>query len=229
MIYIGDNKIGAINVGDVAVDACMMGDAKVFPNSPDIVLPTGYTLLQYVSTTNNGGYIDADILPSDDLGYSVTYSCHVVASRDQAIFGCKNDSGNTRYSFGVYNERVNIGWNTSQIQSYNLFNLVADQWYTMYVNWNNDRAIRFDGNQNTSTVSGTLGTFTRNICLLGYNNNGTITGRECSLKRVTFTRGTTIIADFVPCKDPNNEIGMYDLVRERFFGSGNATPLIEGV
>ena len=193
-----------------------------------IILPAGYTELPYVSSVDNGGWVDTEIVPSDTLGYKVTFLCQNVNPRDNILWGCREDSGNTRYWINLYNSQLIIGWETNQPSSGNRFTISANTWYTLYVNWNNDRTHYFDPNT-TKALSGTIPTMTRTFQMFGrINSDGTRKSSESSIARFTFTLGTNIIADMIPCTSPNNEVGFYDIVRERFFGSGNSIPLIAG-
>lgn len=223
MIYIGESKIGGVKVGTDTIASVMIGTDKVYSSSQS---PAGYTELPYVSSVDGGGWVDTDILPSDTLGFKATLKTQTVNPRDTNIIGAREDSGNTRYTFGVYNGTCYAGWLTNTSSSLRIA-MSADTWYLVQLNWENSRA--WSLNTTSRSLSGTQGTFTHTIQLFGFNSyNGHSNGRECSIGRITFTLGADIIADMIPCTSPNNEVGFYDIVRERFFGSGNGTPLIAG-
>lgn len=222
-VYLGNTEIGQMYLGSTEIAEAYLGSTKVYSSS---LLPTGYTELPYVSSVDSGGWVDTDILPSDTLGFKVTLKTHVVNPRDATLIGAREDSGNTRYTFGVYNGTGYAGWLTFPSSSERIA-MSADTWYLVQVNWKNSRV--WSLNTTSKSLSGTQGTFTHTIQLFGSNSyNGHSNGRECSIGRITFTLGTDIIADMIPCTSPNNEVGFYDIVRERFFGSGNGTPLIAG-
>ena len=223
MIYIGDSKIGGVKVGTDTIASMMIGTDQVYSSSQ---LPAGYTELPYVSSVDGGGWVDTDILPSDTLGFKAVFKAHVINPRDNNVMGAREDSGNTRYVLGIYNGKAFAAWLTYPSTSEQI-SISADTWYTASVNFNNSRT--WSINTTTKSLTGTQGAFTKTFQLFGFNRAaGHGAATESSVKRLTFTLGTDIIADMIPCTSPNNEVGFYDIVRERFFGSGNGTPLIAG-
>lgn len=218
----GTNDI-TLKIGNADVEKAYLGVTEVYSSS---LLPTGYTQLQYVASAENGGWVDIDILPENTLGYELEFMTKTVSPRDSAFFGARESSANTRYTFGVYNGTLFVGWNTS-LPSSGAPSIAADTWYKLSVNKNNERKARFK--TSVITLGTSIGTFTRPIQVFGYNNyNGHGAAREMSVKYIELTRGADIISHLVPCIDPNNEVGFYDIVRERFFGSGNGIALIAG-
>lgn len=225
MIYIGNTKIGSLKIGDDAIATGMIGTDKVFSSVP--LLPTGYTQLAYVSTVASGGYVDTGITPSDTLGFKTRFKMQTVNPRDNAIVGARETTGNTRYLLAIYNGTASFAWLSFPSGS-NRISISANTWYDATMNYNNSRT--FTINNTTKSISGTQGTFTKTIVLLGHNRAGTMASAESSFGRTTFTLGTgdNIIADMIPCKAPNDEVGFYDIVREQFYGSANETALIAG-
>lgn len=212
-----------LKLGSADVKKAYLGSTEVYSSS---ILPTGYTQLQYVSSAENGGWVDTDILPSDTLGFKTRFKTQTVNPRDVSLMGARETTGNTRYTLAIYNGTAALAWLTWPS---NMVAISANTWYEMLGNWNNSRT--YVVNNVGRAIYGTQGAFTKTIQIFGANfASGHQSGKECSFERITFSlgEGDNIVADMIPCIDPNNEVGFYDIVRERFFGSGNGIALIAG-
>lgn len=223
MIKIGDTKIGSISVGAAKIGTGLIGEDKVFAS---VKLPVGYTELPYVSSVYQGGYVDTGIAPSDTLGVKTSFKRQAVNSVDVSLLGTRENSGDTRYVLSLYNGTAGFSWQTF-VSAAQRVTVAADTWYQAVCNWKNSR--KWSINNVTRSVSGTQIQFTKTIQLFGSNRaTGYGTAIECSLGRTAFTLGDDVIADMVPCKDPNDVVGFYDVVRKEFFTSANGIDLIAG-
>lgn len=189
----------------------------------DSVLPSGYTELEYVESVGSGGYIDTGLVPSDDFGFSIVLSRENITD-DNLLNGCRETSGDTRCSVGVNQNQIYIGWGGVPNGR---FVMASDAFRTINVNLYNNRKYNV-GNQATKTISDTLPTITKSFYLFGCNSYSSQYAVLQKIKSAIFTRDDELIAQFVPCIDPNNVVGMYDIVRNQFFGSANGNGLVAG-
>lgn len=85
----------------------------------------------------------------------------------------------------------------------------------------------------SSTISGTVNnesfTRSRNTDNNNYYLFATSNGQypiSAKLWEITLKSGETLLFDGVPCRNSNNEVGLYDLVNERFLGNSGSGSLI---
>lgn len=224
MIKIGSSSIGSVHIGGDTIADVYVGSDKVF--SSESLLPEGYQRLAYISGSedgDNGGYINTGIIPSDDMGYQITFSRTDITS-DKSLFGCRKDGGSNRCFIGVISRTFYVGWNTIMTSKPSI---TADVFHTAKVNLYNDRKYSLD-NGTEYDIASTLVTIGKPFILIGTYGTSAIAPRLVSMSDALFTRGSDIIAHFIPCISPNNEVGAYDIIGESFYGSGNANALIAG-
>ncbi len=198
---------------------------------PDKDVPKGYTKLQYISSTNNGNqYIDLGIKLYDvlnkDYDIAIKFIIDTTNTEGQAtIFNCQ-DPNNSPWP-GTYIRKNNSGSNITG---------------------------RYIGGSAKDNTIGQLGNIielpvqtapNKNVTNLN-NNNSTHqygAGLFCSFSDTNNTpqrycNGTiyyfklfvegTLVRDMVPCKNPNDVVGMYDVVNRVFYSSPNGAAFVAG-
>ena len=178
------------------------------------VLPSGYTQLEYIESSGTQ-YIDTGLKPTQD--YSMTIKCQSTETSSNTYAGCDTNWKNNRFSIGVnVFEFGNV--RTTSIQNYgeNPIVLTLDKtggYKDGVKTWNNYSTDTFQ------TVS--------NLTLFALNRNGTIleylTGK---IYYCTISDNGTIVRNFIPCKNPDGVIGMYDTIGAQFYqnaGTGTFT------
>ena len=179
-------------------------------------LPLGYTLLEYISA-NNGPYIETDIkIASTDIietefannsstGYGALYGIYNTGE-SSAFYASQ-----TYYGYDVANNKVDTGVS------------VGTDWHTAVHNFV-DGTITLGGN----TVSFTPFSFTNsvnNAIFARYYNGSYGYFFRGKIRKHKVTRGNTVLCDMVPVRnDSTNELGLYDLINDRFWtnsGSGS--------
>lgn len=204
---------------DTAVGITLPSDVEV-GGSGTSILPDGYTQLEYIQSSGTQ-YIDTGFIPNQNTRVVVDAKPLNVT---QAIYWC---------IFGV---RTNIYFelykaSTSTMKLTFLYNLTYSQGFDSV-----DYAKRqiFEINKNVATVDGNSLTYpvqtfqqTRPLFLLATNNNGVANGIAASqLYSAKIYDNDTIVRDFVPCKNPDGVVGLYDLVNSQFYqnaGTGSFT------
>lgn len=190
-------------------------------------LPSGYTELSYIENPlGNSAYInlglqinytpgfDLDFMSYDDIGID-NYGC-IIGARQASL---NSDFQLTSYTGNTYSGSLRLGNNNNNAHlpakntrfTASLRNAV----YTM--------------NSTSYNYSRSSSTYNYNWFLFALNQQGNAIqnghGRVYSLK--LYIVGS-LVRDMVPCKNPNNVVGLYDLVSEAFFGSANASTFTAG-
>ena len=177
-------------------------------------LPSGYTQLEYIESSG-AQYIDTGLKPTQD--YSMTIKCQSTGTKNNTYAACDTNWQNTGFFIGVsVFEFGNASTMSAQNYGENPIVLTLDKTggYKDGVKiWNNTSTNTFQ------TVS--------NLTLFALNRNGTIqeylTGK---IYYCTIRDNGTLVRNFIPCKNPEGAIGMYDTIGKQFYanaGTGNFT------
>lgn len=192
-------------------------------------LPSTYTKLSYIENPlGNTAYINTgvsgtlrplftiDFMSYDDLA-STNYGC-ILGSRQasnnndwQLTTYCTSGAGTLRLGGSSYNYNAHLpAKNTRFTASLTSSDYIVDS--TTY----------------TVNRQGSIGGG-YNLYLFALNQANSVTqnghGRLYSLKMYY---GSHLLRDFIPCKNPSNVVGMYDLINETFYGSANSSVFSAG-
>ena len=189
------------------------------------LLPSGYVQLEYIENTSSA-YIDTGLIVGD---YPLLVNAKHSYSSGESImgFGKSLQGGGDGIALLVYNNKFS---NIIPGVSYNTFMDVTHD--VIEFNW----AL---GN-GTSIFTGDLQHTTTNKCF-----NYGILARTYTFKLfrsadkyAPLSRGKSfylrlcqdgiLVRDYIPCKNPNNVVGMYDTVNGVFYSSPNGTAFIAG-
>ena len=177
-------------------------------------LPPGYTKLNYIQSSGTQ-YINTDMLVTT-LGTNQKWFVD---------FEFTSTSGTT-YVIGCYNSNYcYIGRTSTQYRvqagsSSKTVNTSDTGRHSMLLDFNSASFFVDNVSQITGISVATSG-ITAPIHLLCRTNGSTYAGQASGKLygcQIMQTDGT-VVADFVPCKNPSNEIGLYDKIRQRFFGN----------
>ena len=195
-------------------------DYKIYGNQdPEaIILPDEYVRLDYIQCTGTQ-YIDTGYKPNG----ATQVEAHI---SDITINGVL---------FGAYNQ----DWTTG----YGMYcNANRDFWYHYYSNTRinttppTDFIMAFDKGKTyingTSVATTSQKTFTLNysMYLLAGNwyNTRASQPTKCKLYYAKIYDSDTLVRDFIPCKNSDNEVGLYDLVENKFYGNSGTGDFVAG-
>ena len=181
-------------------------------------LPWGYTLLDYIESTGTQ-YIDTGVNLTSDHNIEIKFNGK---NQEAFIFGGRTSS--LLKSYGLYlNNVANVQPNFSFAQApqavanYNwLDTILKYQDKSLY--WNGSSVVTY-----TETFSCDYPSY-----LFAMNNAGTAHEKKFTGK-IYYTKiwnNGALVRDFIPAKDSNNVVGMYDFVSGQFFtnqGTGTFT------
>lgn len=179
-------------------------------------LPSGYTPLSFVEFTGAQSF-DVDIsVNTSDL--KVVSNIIITEVGIEDIWG--GSWAINGFFFMVYQEKFR--WHSGG-KSVDTGSIVKDKMYSIETN---KSKLIVDGTEYVlSSPSGTDASV--DLCFGNvYNSSGT--AGKMKLFRTKVYSGTTLIADFIPCKDDNNVVCLYDAIRENTYYSQTSTQLVAG-
>jgi hypothetical protein len=192
-----------------------------------VVLPTGYTILDYIAnTSSSGGYIDTGILPNDNnwkfegswmlTGNIETYQSIVASYSGETANSYRIIYNNTSTTSVLINTNTEASTqNTATVNG-------ANEWNTFSIQYG---AATINGTVvSILTTAGTA--ITDNICLFSNTVAAKILiGR---IRRFKAWHNGTLVRDMIPCINPQSVYGMYDIINDVFYGSSNANNFTGG-
>lgn len=192
-------------------------------------LPQGYTEVEYIEN-NSLAYIDTGFKPNQDTRIIAEMQC-VTSTNYNQHFGCGQ--------WDNYNG-IRVGYEVGITGTLHVKYGTKNGW-TVYSNITGDlNKHTYDWNKNEFYVNNTL------IGSVAYDNfqttdnlgiffviegnvepssEGVLEGRVYSFK--IYDDGT-LVRDLVPCIDPNNVVGMYDIFGGVFYSSANGDTFVAG-
>ena len=211
-LYIGNTQIWAKNTGR---------------------LPRGYTEVEYIESTQTGGqYIDLNIKLYETLNvwYDIAmkfiiYGQGLNNNTNAAIFACQDPNGSPWPGTFVRKS----GSNNNVIGRY-IGGTAKDNTLGQY-NTLIELPVQTSPNKNVTNLnnSGYTHSFgTSLFCTFSDVNN---TPNQFTDGRIyyfkLFVEGV-LVRDMVPCIDPNNIVGLYDLANNEFYSSPNGAAFVAG-
>lgn len=197
----------------------MLRRRAMMVGSGGIDLPVGYTRLQYIYNTSNA-FIDTGVLLTSNDTVEFVWTDQIASQGgDRMLCGTRPQIFSINLYYGL--TRIHTAWGASGGFLMN----------------SPDRRVRVEAGmfytyQNGSvfeTVDKTSYSFTAttNIYLFAYNNGSNTP--QYPLKQAGI-KIALIEGKFngIPCIDPNNVVGMYDVVNGNFHTSPNGTAFVAG-
>ena len=223
----------AIMLGSTAASAMYIGNTLVWQEWTGR-LPRGYTEVEYIKSTATGGqYIDLNIKLYETLNnwydIAIKFNIHgqgLNNNTNAPIFACQDpvspwpgtfirlSGGNTTNIVGRY-----IG-GTAKDNTLGTKNSIIELPVKTPPNKN------VTGLNNSSNKTHSYGTSL--FCTFSDLNNTATTFTNATLYYFKLFVGGVLVRDMVPCIDPNNVVGLYDLVNDVFYSSPNGAAFVAG-
>lgn len=250
--YNGNNAINDWNLGDINITKAYHNGSVCYqkmesgstPPTPPSRLPSGYTEVEYIenisgtttptSTTKSSlAYVDINFIPTEKTR-TVADLQIIQASQNPRYFG----SGKWNSLGYIVSQEWTVGESRARI--YCKFGNSSEWIETDYVpdmqrhtyDHNNNGKLLID---NVEIVALPTTSFTCDSSIVIFSASRTndtyvdlaetLYGRLFSFK--VYEDGT-LVRDLVPCINPSNVVGAYDLVNNVFYQSANNNPLIAG-
>lgn len=164
----------------------------------NFVLPVGYTALEYIKSAGNQ-WIDTEYKPNSNTKIEVLAQYFKLGA-DSNWYNKSFDIAGTLFSFGNTGGNITLTGNKELITMEN-------------------------GKIKSSTAQRTFNPqdfqCEYNLVLFAINRNGQIIEKSygCKIYSCKLWENNTLVRDFIPCKNPDNEIGLYDMVSQTFFAN----------
>ena len=183
-----------------------------------VEMPDGYTQLEYIEShagsSTDGQFINSGLLPNSETQAYIDYQFTSVSNHTHvAVLGSRVDNGGTypgRWIFAYNGSAWRFDYNNANYSS-----SAPDGWSTRHQVTINKNVLTFNDGR---TITASQGVFSGEYPLYIFaNNTGGRTG-ECSNLRIWYARidNQSEIAEFIPCKNPDGEIGLYNLTNGQF-------------
>lgn len=188
----------------VSVTPVLKGSSRV---------PAGYTEVEWIQSSGTQ-YIDSGVTETADMAVSCHFDVDTVAS--DYLFGSQQNSGSLSYN-GIFKNNM-LEYNYAEVG----FTAASSIELT-------EEVVGSTNNITINGVSHTLSTGTpQNVSMLIFGirrNTGEMRpyGGKAKLRYFKIKKGSNTVRDFVPCKNPDGAVGLYDLVGGEFY----TTPLAE--
>lgn len=184
-------------------------------NFEPVDLPSGYTQVEYIQSSSSGGqYINTGFAPDSNTRIVCTVYGFDTSKGSQFVFGSRVSSSSNSFTLLCTDNqayRSDFGANQATFNtSVNFSGLMTiDKNKTVTTLNSND------------TVNNTAQSFTSslNIYLLACNTNGAAGyyAENVKLYSCQIYNNGTLVRNFIPCKNSNGTVGMYDLVNSTFY------------
>lgn len=190
----------------------------------DVKLPDGYAMLSYIEGTGTQ-YIDTGFKPNENTRLVLDIDIGTQSSYPMALLGSRNGDTNSNASFVI-------------------FIMTASQFRTDFgsstANANISTSGRFliDKNKSTCNINGTLYENTNTTFQSDYTLS-ILTENDPSGYDTRITKGKIyscqiydndiLIRDYIPCLNPSNIAGLYDLVNGVFYGDSAGGTFLFGL
>lgn len=185
-------------------------------------LPAGYTKIDYLLAVPLGAYIDTGYIPNINTEFEIDFQQEYLSSNYPTLFGTRNGGTGTQ-RFYMHTMPTFLAINFGNVEK------------KIYVTWSDEINLHLDSNEiilNDVSYSyddiATNVNPTNSMLLFGYKEP-TITAAFCGrIYSCKIKENGVLLHRYVPCIDPNDIYGMYDVENNTFYGSGNGSYVFSG-
>lgn len=227
--FLGSNDV--VDIDDKQIKELSKDTEWIFQFVPGPKLPSGYTELEYIQSSGTQ-YIDTGFKPTGNTRVVVDFLAYNQTTAQQSIFGSRPGASGRFTLF--------TGHSTASLQvDYNTEKSLADQDVeisgldlTKRVNISISNKLVIDGTTVSSTAIKSF-TSTYDMYLFANNNIGVVQlPSSLNLYSCAIYNDNALVRNFVPCKNPDGVVGLYDSVNSQFYqnagtGSFTAGPEVE--
>lgn len=231
MIKIGNIELSNIKLGNTQVQKMYLGTNLIWEFNSGR-LPSGYKELEYIASTKTGSqYIDLNILLYDTLNknYDIALKFNAVGAGSDnttqgTIFGCQDNTGKPWPGTFIRVSGTNmVGRYIGGTGKDNTLGKVGTDIELTEKTSPSKNVTNYNNGGQTHTWGTSL------FCIF---NNQAKTARiryiEAKLYYFKLFVEGTLVRDMVPCINPSNVVGLYDLVNDVFYSSPNGAAFTAG-
>ena len=185
-------------------------------------LPSGYTQLEYIQSSGTQR-INTNYNPTQNTRVlAKAYFNAISSSTTSYFFGAATSSKNAAYECGSANSKIGIVHNTTESR----FTFPSTNPFTIDYNKN---VIYFNGIQ-VGTFAASTFTSSHTLYIFDTNRNNAAYRPIPAITLYSFKIYTNDVLerDYVPCRNQSNEIGLYDVVNNIFYGNAGTGSFVAG-
>lgn len=191
------------------------------PEEPSL-LPDGYTQLDYIESTGTQ-YIDTGFIATFDTRVQAKLQITSIPESASCLFGVQNTSSNMfLFKAAPVIKCFQASFQTNSV-NFTEIGIITD-------------VLDIDLSATSCTLNGikktisaqTLDMSNRTVVICAFRMGVNIT-QFCSQKVFSFKIYTdSLLHDFIPCKNPENQVGLYDIIGKKFYGNSGTGEFIAG-
>lgn len=195
-------------------------------------VPSGYTEVEWIQSSG-GQYIDTGVVGTGGVRVlaDVIFTAITTSSLKSPLFGAHNAGEPYGRSYlGISSDHTPEVGGGSGYRYYKNNTITAGERYTIDANNTpGGEALSLNGTALTATGGAAYSApYSGNtLWVFAVNTSNTSWFEKASAKLYSmaiYADGTTLVRDFIPCKNPEGTVGLYDLVEGQFYGnSGTGT------
>jgi hypothetical protein len=234
-LLIQKKDVSSLSINNKDVKELYIDNKLIFPKEPK-----NYIELEYIeSDSSNKQYINTGIKPTANYTISVDFMLTKNTTTWDTIFGTRNGNAG-RFTARFYNKigtagtlgiQRSISYTAAQ-QSTELSSVTKANVMDGFHNATFEKNVfYFDGvAKHTFSAATSTTPFPYEWYLFALNNLNTATDfgsfkiKLCTIKDYN----GNLVRHFIPCKNLQGEVGMYDLVNDEFYGSSGSAAFIAG-
>lgn len=231
MIKIGTTELSNIMIGETQVQKMYLGTNLIWEYNSGR-LPSGYKELEYIASTKTGGqYIDLNILLYDTLNknYDIAIKFNPIGAGSDSttqgtIFGCQDNTGSPWPGTFIRVSGTNmVGRYIGGSSKDNTLGKLGNDIELTEKTSPSKNVYNYNNSGKTHTWGTSL------FCIF---NNQAKTARiryiEAKLYYFKLFVEGTLVRDMIPCINPSNVVGLYDLANDVFYSSPNGVAFVAG-
>lgn len=177
------------------------------PHDAVSALPDGYTELEYIESSGTQ-YVDTKVVPDGDTVVYMDFQLTNPDNTNQCLFGTAG-----QFSFRWFGSQ---GYFRSNGKENSNFPKEIDKAARHTVE-KTATACTID---QSYTVSNTAGDVTLSLTLFGQHGATDILNfADVKCYSIEIYSGDELVRNYIPCKNPSGEVGLYDLVGQQFYGN----------
>lgn len=225
-LKVGNNNVEDVLIGTNPVLKIYRGENIIWQKQQGR-LPSQYQEVEYIESTNRQ-YIDSGVIgrPNIEVKAKAIFTDSANFS-NLGLVGSRQTSGGTRfYIISIYSNRWHLGLGGDQTSDtlpkknilYDIHSSFIEGKFVLYV----DNDIILSGNTNIET--------TYPLYIFGVNNYGNVSRlASAKLYSLEIIQDNTLVRNFIPCyRKADGEIGLYDIVNNRFYTNSGTGTFIKG-
>lgn len=225
-LKVGNNNVEDVLIGTNPVLKIYRGENIIWQKQQGR-LPSQYQEVEYIESTNRQ-YIDSGVIgrPNIEVKAKAIFTDSANFS-NLGLVGSRQTNGGTRfYIISIYSNRWHLGlgndYTSDTLPKKNIlydihFSFIEGN-FVLYV----DNNIILSGNTNIET--------TYPLYIFGVNNYGNVSRlASAKLYSLEIIQDNTLVRNFIPCyRKADGEIGLYDIVNNRFYTNSGTGTFIKG-